>query len=234
MVLDNKPKGFFYLEHRTVDSKNNIITDTHVTAGNVNGATPYIDRLNRQISTFGFNVNYVGFDAGYFTAPLCKEITEKGIQLVIAYKLGSHQKGKYTKNKFIYLREWDVYTCPNDRFLEYKITIREGYSEDISKKEDCIDCPKKEKCLIGKNNTRTIRRHVSEEYKEKNIKFLKTDKGKRIYKRRKETIEGSFADSKQLHRFRYCRMRGKEKVSKQCLLTSACQNMKRISRILAS
>ena len=25
MMRDNKPEGFFYLDHRTVDSKNNII-----------------------------------------------------------------------------------------------------------------------------------------------------------------------------------------------------------------
>ncbi|AIO63565.1 hypothetical protein DM76_1034 [Burkholderia mallei] len=31
MVRDDKPKGFFYLDHRTVDAKHAIITDTHVT-----------------------------------------------------------------------------------------------------------------------------------------------------------------------------------------------------------
>ena len=31
MVRDGKPTGFFYLDHRTVDDKHNIITDVHVT-----------------------------------------------------------------------------------------------------------------------------------------------------------------------------------------------------------
>lgn len=35
MVRDSKSKGFFYLDHRTVDSRCNIVTDVHVTAGNV-------------------------------------------------------------------------------------------------------------------------------------------------------------------------------------------------------
>ena len=35
MVPDGKPKGFFYLDHRTVDGRANIITDVHVTPGNV-------------------------------------------------------------------------------------------------------------------------------------------------------------------------------------------------------
>lgn len=233
MVRDTKPKGFFYLEHRTVDSKNNIITDVHVTAGNVNDSVPYIDRLNRQIEKFGFKVKYVGLDAGYFTALLCKAICDKKIQPVIAYKTGPHEKGKYTKSKFVYIKEWDVYACPNNSFLKYKTTTREGYAEYVSSKHECENCPQRNKCLLGNNTFRTIRRHVWEEYKEINTSFLKTDEGKRIYKRRKETIERSFADSKQLHGLRYCRMRGNAKVTEQCLLTAACQNMKKIAMMLS-
>jgi len=44
------------------------------------------------------------------------------------------------------------------------------------------------------------------------VKFTKTDKGRNIHRRRKETIERSFADSKQLHGLRYCHMRGLENV----------------------
>ncbi|MHA6916184.1 transposase, partial [Ralstonia pseudosolanacearum] len=35
MVRDDKPRGFFYLDHRTVDAKHAIITDTHVTPASV-------------------------------------------------------------------------------------------------------------------------------------------------------------------------------------------------------
>lgn len=42
---DNKEKGFMYLDHRTVDSKCNIIVDCHITKGNVHDSLPYINRL---------------------------------------------------------------------------------------------------------------------------------------------------------------------------------------------
>ena len=35
MTRDNKPQGFFYLDHRTVDGRHGIILDTYVTPGNV-------------------------------------------------------------------------------------------------------------------------------------------------------------------------------------------------------
>ncbi|WP_245684779.1 transposase, partial [Orenia metallireducens] len=53
-----------------------------------------------------------------------------------------------------------------------------------------------------------------------------------IYKKRKETVERSFADGKNLHGLRYCRMRGKKNVEEQCLLTASVQNMKKIASVL--
>ncbi|RLC47835.1 MAG: IS5/IS1182 family transposase, partial [Candidatus Cloacimonadota bacterium] len=55
LYRDNKEESFAYLDHRTVDSKYNIITDVHVTKGNIHDSIPYIDRLDYQIDKFGFN-----------------------------------------------------------------------------------------------------------------------------------------------------------------------------------
>ncbi|MEC3682426.1 transposase, partial [Bacillus safensis] len=76
-------------------------------------------------------------------------------------------------------------------------------------------------------------RHVWEEHKQKIRHNRLSAPGKEIYKKRKEKPERSFADSKQLHGLRYCRLRGKQNVSEQVLLTAACQNMKKIATHLA-
>ncbi|WP_424141325.1 IS1182 family transposase [Sporosalibacterium faouarense] len=233
MFRDRKPKGFFYLEHRTVDSQNNIITDVHITPGNINDVDPYLERLDYQIEKFSFDTKYVGLDAGYFTAPICKGLEERKIQGAVAYRLGPHEKGKYTKNKFQYIEEWDVYACPNSRFLEYKTTTRQGYKEYVSNKEHCDICEHRDKCLVGKNDFRTIRRHVWEEHKEKVKRFVRSDVGKKIYKRRKETVERSFADPKELHGLRYCRLRGISKVREQSYMTAVAQNIKKIANMLS-
>ena len=34
-----------YLDHRTVDSKCNIIVDCHITKGNVHDSKPYMERM---------------------------------------------------------------------------------------------------------------------------------------------------------------------------------------------
>ncbi|MEG3641655.1 IS1182 family transposase, partial [Magnetococcus sp. PR-3] len=54
MVREGKPKGFFYLDHRTVDGKHAIITDTHITPASVHDSIPYLERVDHQIEKFGF------------------------------------------------------------------------------------------------------------------------------------------------------------------------------------
>ena len=55
MVRDGKPTGFFYLDHRTVDGKHAIITDTHVTPASVHDSVPYLARLDHQCQRFGLD-----------------------------------------------------------------------------------------------------------------------------------------------------------------------------------
>lgn len=232
MHRDGKPKGFFYLDHRTVDSKANIITDVYVTPGNVNDVEPYIERLKAQKEKFNFDVECVGLDAGYNVANVCRELFNMGINGAMGYRRGCQQKGKFGKYKFTYIKDWDVYICPERNYLEYITTDRNGYREYKCKNNRCINCQKREECLSAKQRVKSLRRHIWEDYKDIMHMFTKTDEGKAIYKRRKETIERSFADSKELHGLRYCRMRGLEKVREQCLLTAAVQNMKKIATIL--
>ncbi|SUU36391.1 Uncharacterised protein [Actinobacillus seminis] len=60
MTRDGKPKGFFYLDHRTVEGKHGIILDTFATAGNVNDSQPYIARLDAGLNYFSFRPKAVG------------------------------------------------------------------------------------------------------------------------------------------------------------------------------
>ena len=227
-------KPLCFEEERTVDKKYNIITDTFVTPGNVNDVKPYIERLKYQIGKWGFDVRVAGLDAGYNTAAICKQIYELGIEAAMGTRRGCHQKGKYGKYKYTYLPEWDICICPERSCLQYTTTNRQGYREYKCSNDRCVNCPGREQCLSAKQTTKTIRRHVWEDYKDKAWTFTYTEYGKRIYSRRKETIGRGFADAKELHGLRYCRMRGIAKVSGQCFLTAAVQNMKKIATILSS
>lgn len=229
MTRDNKPQGFFYLDHRTVDTKANIITDVHVTAGNVHDAVPYLARLERQTQRFGFNVQYVGLDAGYHTTAISKGLEDKGVKAVFGYRRPIHRQGYLRKREFIYIAETDQYVCPQGQALIYSTTNREGYRHYVSDPAVCRQCPLLSRCTQNAKQQKTVTRHVWEDSRERQDANRLTPWGKAIYQRRKETVERSFADAKELHQYRYARYRGRHKVQAQCLMTAAAQNIKKIA-----
>jgi hypothetical protein len=233
MSRDNKQEMFCYLDHRTTDMKFNIITDAYVTPGNVHDSVPYLSRLDRQVERFGFKVEAVALDSGYLTNPICKGLHDREIFGVIAHRRYQPTKGLFPKWKFTYDQERDLYVCPNGQELQYRTTTREGYREYKSDPKKCIGCPLLQECTKSQNKTKVVTRHVWEEHKEK-VRLNRLSKsGKILYKFRKEKVERSFADSKELHGLRYCRLRGLHNASEQVLLTAACQNMKKIATHLA-
>jgi len=229
MHRDRKPKGFFYLDHRTVDGYKGIITDTFVTPGNVPDSIPYIDRLDVQRKKFDLNTRVVGLDAGYESAALLRQVALRGIDAAVGRKRGSYQKGSYPKHKFRYIPEWDIYICPERVYLGYVTTDRTGNRHYKADKERCMSCQRKDECLTEKQVAKTLLRHIWEDFKDKARKFTLSDEGKKIYARRKETVERSFADAKELHGLRYARFRGLSKVMEQCLMTAAAQNIKKMA-----
>lgn len=232
LVREGKPKGFFYLDHRTTCGQHNLITDTYVTAANIHDSIPYLDRLDRQRQRFGFATQAVGLDAGYMSAPICKGLEERDIYGVIGYRRPNHIQGRLPKRAYLYDAQNDIYVCPNGQRLSYRTTNREGYREYRSDPKICCNCPLLGQCTSNAQYLKTVTRHVWEGYKEKVDSHRKTAKGKALYKRRKETIERSFADAKQLHGHRYIRMRGLLRAQEQCLLSAACQNMKKMALLL--
>ena len=232
MTRDGKPKGFFYLDHRTVDGANNIIVDCHVTAGNINDARPYPQRLLRTITRFDFNPIAVGIDAGYRTAYIAKFLHDIGLYGVSGYKRVSHRnKDLFYPRQFLYDGALDCYLCPNKQQLTLRTIDRNGYRHYSCGAQTCRGCPLKASCTTGQQ--KIVSRHIWQDYLDELDSHRLSPQGKKIYKRRKETVERSFADSKEMHGLRYARFRGLSKVRGQCLLVAACQNMKKIARLMA-
>lgn len=233
MTREGKPQGFFYLDHRTVDSKHALITDTHVTAGNVHDSQPYLGRLDRQCERFELTPLAVGLDAGYFTPMICNGLEQRGVYGVIGYRRPNHHDGYLYKREYHYDALRDGYMCPQGQFLPYRTTNRMGYREYHSDPSQCRDCPLRNQCTKSANHTKVVVRHVWDDAKERINTHRLTPQGKKIYERRKETVERSFADAKELHGHRYARFRGLEKVRAQCLMAATAQNIKKIARLLA-
>lgn len=231
---DGKPDGFHYSDHRTVDSKYNVIVNVHVEPANVNDVTPVPEILIEIAERLGKLPKYMGFDAGYHNAQIAHLLEKNGIQGVIGYRRHTHRTETYGKYRFKYIKESNCYTCPAKQTLTWRTTNREGYREYHCGNKICSACPMKKECLSESLKKRTVTRHVWQDALDRIIEFTKSPMGRKLYNWRKETIERSFAEAKQNHGLRFARMLGIKNMREQCFLTAAVQNMKRLVAFVLS
>ena len=225
---DGKPKGFYYSEHRTVDSKNNVIVNVHVEPSNINDITPMPEILDEIKNRLGYLPEYMGLDAGYHNAAIAHLLQKNKIQGVIGYRRHTHPEDHYGKYRFRYDFEHDVYICPEKKYLYWRTTTREGYRQYFSNGKQCRECPRRNECFGASTGRRMVERHVWQDALDDIVFFTKTQNGRRIYEWRKQTIERSFAEAKENHGLRYARMLGIRNMREQYFLTAAVQNMKRL------
>ena len=177
---------------------------------------------------------YMGVDAGYHNAPTCHQIAARGVQPVVGYRRHTHKGEFYGKYRFTYDPQRNVYICPQKHELTWRNTNREGYREYWSDGKTCKCCPRRAECFGASTTRRLVTRHVWQDDLERADTFTKTEQGKCIYAWRKETIERSFAEAKELHGLRFARMLGIRNMYEQSFLTAAVQNMNRIAKALRS
>lgn len=211
---DNKEKGFMYLDHRTVDDKCNIIVDCYVTKGNVHDSEPFIDRCEYIKKTFGFEIKNYAVDSGYITLDIKKYFIDNNIFGVFGYRRYGTPESRKEKSKYEYIKEEDIYyEKETGEVLEYKGLIdKNGYKK-----------------YENNDKSKIVRRHIKEEWNEHFRENRLSEKGKKLYQKRKEHVERSFADSKQNHGYRYAMYKGIKKNQHYTWLICAAQNMKNIS-----
>lgn len=227
---EGKPDGFHYSEHRTVDSKNNVIVNVHVEPANINDVTPLPEILDEIEQRLGTLPVYMGLDAGYHNAAVAHLLERRGIHGVIGYRRHTHAGEHFGKWHFHYDSYFDAYLCPAKEPLYWKTTTREGYRQYFSDPKKCAGRPMREKCFSSKATRRMVTRHVWQDALDDITLFTKTSVGRQLYQWRKETIERSFAEGKENHGLRFARMRGIQNMREQCFLIAAVQNMKRLAK----
>ncbi len=76
-----KPQGMHYLNHQSVDASNGIVVDVAVTPGNVNDATPYLERIEHMRDNIGLPIETVGVDSGYDISLIHQVLSERGVRV---------------------------------------------------------------------------------------------------------------------------------------------------------
>ena len=93
--------------------------------------------------------------------------------------------------------------------------------------KNCMNCPCKGKCGANEKGQKIFTTHIWQEYLESVEQIRKTERGKELYAKRKETIERVFADAKEKHAMRYTHHRGLPAVTRWVKLKFVAMNLKK-------
>lgn len=226
-VKDERTKQFAYSFHAATDEKGFVLSAI-VTSGNIHDSHILQPLVEKVIAQVGKPIA-VAADAAYKTPAITNFLLENQMLPVLPYTRPKTKVGFFRKHEYVYDEYHNAYICPNNQLLEYTTTTKEGYRQYKSNPAVCANCPFLSQCTESKNHTKLIQRHIWEGYVEEAEHLRHHVEVKKIYAKRKETIERVFADAKEKHGMRWTTLRGLKKLSMQAMLTFAAMNLKKLA-----
>lgn len=224
-VKGEHERQFAYVDQVACD-KHGWILGYEVNPGNVHDSKAFLPFFENKL------MKYKPFvcccDAGYANALIAHYVQERNCKLLVPYTAPKGQRTEFGKKEFDYYFEIDQYMCPNRKMLVPWNISKSGNIEYKIHKNECGNCPYKEKC-IKQYAFKTITRHIYDDCMLLARNYRLSSEGKEIYKLRKETIERVFAEGKEYHGLRYTRFKGLKKNSNIRALLYACLNIKKMA-----
>lgn len=171
-------------------------------------------------------------DKGYTTGKHLDTCAQNGITTFSSPKEhSSPNNGLYPMKDFIYNKNEDTYTCPNQQILSTNGTVYKKGNHQVKhykNRQACKECPIRNLCTNNKNG-RFIERGIYQEVIEQNEKRVLENPD--YYRTRQQIIEHQFGTFKRQWGFTFTLMKGKENVLSEVNLVMICYNLRRLMSI---
>lgn len=228
MFVKGEHERQFAYEAHTACDKHGFILGVEVTAGNVHDSVAW-DSLYEQVDKRFPNSQFMVMDSAYKTPWIAKRIFDEGKVPILPYTRRTGRKDRYRPWEYKYDPTTDSFQCPWGQTLRHTTTDREGKRSYRSTPKNCVGCWNKILCGANEKGQKLLQTHIWQEYLDLVEQVRKTDYGKALYAKRKETIERVFADAKEKHAMRYTHHRGLARVTNWVRLKYAAMNLKKLA-----
>ena len=228
MFVKGEHERQFAYEAHTACERHGFVLAVEVTPGNIHDSVAWDAVYDSVCSRFP-EVEALAMDAGYKTPWIARKTLQDGRIPVLPYTRRHTKKYAFKPWDYQYNEALDCMVCPAGELLRHTTTDRNGKRTYRSTPSVCLNCPCREKCGANGKGQKLIQRHIWQEYLDVVEGIRKTDLGKSIYEKRKETIERVFADAKEKHAMRYTHMRGLTRVTQWVRLKFAAMNLKKLA-----
>ena len=161
MLYKNEKEKMFGYNSTVICDNNNYALTVDVNPSNMHDSVAFYPAFEKLINKFGVTdiVNFLG-DAAYKTPHICKTLLDLELTPLFPYKRPMTKDGYFKKYEYIYDEYNDIYICPNEKDLIPTSINKDGYIKYKADKNDCANCPFKDKCT--KMKSKEILRHVWE------------------------------------------------------------------------
>lgn len=220
----------YYKGHYTIDGKERVILDCHVTTGARHECKEFIDRLDHVADTFDLDIKEAIADSGYGHGPAYEDLLDRGIRAYIPLRDKKVGAGKFAPPEgFEYQRNHDRYLCPAGAFL-MPHKPGKSFTRYVIKNGECGTCPMRASCFPPgyKRKSMRIQRSVYQDLFDRVRRRQKTAVFQQKRRERSWKVEGIFGEAKNRHCLGRAKYRGLEKTQIQVYLSATVQNLKRI------
>jgi transposase len=223
-----------YNAQTSVDENVQIIVAAEVTnePNDLEQLLPMIEQTEQNTDA---SISILSADAGYSSAKNLEKLEPLTIDAYIpddTYQ--SRTRGKkvspFDKDKFIYDKSADVFTCPAGKVLNFWHIKQDKCSEyRVYRCKECKQCQHFGQCTTSPGGRSIWHRVVDEKIKAMRSK-LDSESGKAIYGKRKHIVEPVFGHIKSVIGFTGFSLRGLKKVNGEFKLVAIAHNLKKISK----
>lgn len=225
----NKPASLAYKQHISVDSgPARIITACSTTPAAVSDEHKLPHLISKAHEKHAVLPKEVGADTKYGTADNYRFLLENSIGPSMPHHGGKNTTGFWTKDKFIYDKDKDQYTCPQGHTLNNRSFMKkERHFIYRTQAKHCKSCQYRKQCTNSPQG-RSVIRHIHESSLERAKQHLETRDAKVTICERSKTVETVFACEKKDLGLNKAKFRGLSSVHIQSLLTAAAYNLKKL------
>ena len=228
----NGPAKFAYYDNYLIDNAHGVIVGVQATAARfseeVRAARAMLERTER---TFGLRPSSLGADKAYGSGAFLAWLQTRGIQphIPVIDRRGQTQ-GRFSRDRFTYDGEADVYICPEGETLAY-VGIDAQSQANIYRASPnrCRGCPQKNACTRGPCRKLSVSWH--EPVRQSVRELAKTEAYQRS-RRQRYKVERLFGELKTRINLRRLRLRRLRNASEQFLMAATAQNLKRLVKHL--
>jgi len=234
-----KKPGFqaspYYKASTSVDEAYGIITHAQIDDANKNDLSlfkPLVTKVKQCLSASGLSLKSLAADQGFYSAENLHFLDQEQLTAYIPPKLQRGRGKIFHQDLFRYIPQNDQFICPEGNILKARQldTQLPHLKRYQARQKDCRLCPQKKLCT--RSQARTLRISVYEPLIQAARQRCESPKGREIAKQRHTQAEGTFANLKEVLKFRKLYCLGLKNATKKFLMACTVINLKKMFQAL--